>query len=311
MKLHTTRIFLGAIFCSYLINFSCTKEKIINGTPPKNPYDDVNYVIDTSTTSPPDANSIVGIHKNILSVKCANPGCHDGNFEPDYRTVQSSYNTLVYHSVIKNKPDSSFKYRVVPYDTTKSWLHERVTTDDAVLGRMPLYSNILTASELSNINTWIMNGAKDMFGNAAVKPDTRPSITGYIVTDSTFTLRLDTNRVGGLYYNPFIVPQNSTFRIIFFVEDDATAIENMQSNKMKMSDLKNDYSASVLFNAYYFYAPPNYKLWVVDVHPWLYPAGSTHYFRYYINDGNHTSDTEFPADIQPDPYKSYFAFYIQ
>src|SRR5210317_2664712 len=49
-----------------------------------------------------DANSIQGLHKNIFKPTCANSGCHDGNFEPDFRTIESSYNTLVNQAIIKN-----------------------------------------------------------------------------------------------------------------------------------------------------------------------------------------------------------------
>ncbi|MBK7268515.1 MAG: hypothetical protein IPI07_03030, partial [Flavobacteriales bacterium] len=29
-------------------------------------------------------------------------GCHDGTFEPEFRTIASAYNSLVYHPVIAN-----------------------------------------------------------------------------------------------------------------------------------------------------------------------------------------------------------------
>jgi len=65
---------------------SCKKDPL-----PHNPYDDINYGSTTPAT-PPDPNSIVGIHKNILLTRCAKSGCHDGNFEPDFRTAcVSSY----------------------------------------------------------------------------------------------------------------------------------------------------------------------------------------------------------------------------
>src|SRR5688572_4749554 len=105
-----------------VIVHSCKKDDEL----PHNPYDDVNYGTTTSPT-PPDPNSIVGIHNNIFHPRCAKSGCHDGNFEPDFRTVESSYATLVYHRIKKNSPDSAFTFRVVPYDTSKSVLHERLT----------------------------------------------------------------------------------------------------------------------------------------------------------------------------------------
>src|SRR2546426_12312209 len=74
---------------------SCKKDK------PTNPYDGVNYNTDTTTSPSPDPNTIVGLHKNIFFPRCAKSGCHDGTFEPDYRTVQSTYATLVYQPTIK------------------------------------------------------------------------------------------------------------------------------------------------------------------------------------------------------------------
>ena len=59
-------------------------------------------------------------HKNILEPKCANPACHDGTFEPDFRTIEGSYNTLVYHPVTKNDEDLTYEHRVVPGDIRAS-----------------------------------------------------------------------------------------------------------------------------------------------------------------------------------------------
>src|SRR5881392_1918465 len=84
----------GFILVDLFIN-GCKKEPV----PLVNPYDGVNYKIDSASQAVPDPNSIVGLHKNIFSTRCALPGCHDGTFEPDYRTVQSTFSTLVYQPV--------------------------------------------------------------------------------------------------------------------------------------------------------------------------------------------------------------------
>ena len=62
--------------------FSCKKEDKVN------PYD---LVVDTTSQnpnqqSPPDPTSIAGLHQLIFAPTCANSGCHDGTFEPDFRT---------------------------------------------------------------------------------------------------------------------------------------------------------------------------------------------------------------------------------
>ena len=93
-------LFLFIVFAIFLVN--CTEDPL-----PINPYDGVNYgdttiVIDTLSSA-----SFVNLHKELFSPSCNVLGCHDGSFEPDFRTVQSSYNTLVYHTILKNNLDES------------------------------------------------------------------------------------------------------------------------------------------------------------------------------------------------------------
>ena len=56
-----------------------------------NPFDvDMETATEQQDTVNIDANSIVGLHQNIFKPTCANAGCHDGTFEPDFRTIESS-----------------------------------------------------------------------------------------------------------------------------------------------------------------------------------------------------------------------------
>ncbi|MEM6347295.1 MAG: hypothetical protein AAF927_25620, partial [Bacteroidota bacterium] len=68
----------------------------LDPTPPPNPFDEIVYPEPPAPLPEPDSSSIVGLHKFIFSQSCAVPGCHDGAFEPDFRTVQSTYSTLVF-----------------------------------------------------------------------------------------------------------------------------------------------------------------------------------------------------------------------
>ena len=112
------------LFSIILFFTACKKESI-----PDNPYDSIDRSNNQVNPPDPDPNSIVGLHKNIFFPKCANPGCHDGTFEPDYRTVESSYATLVYQSVNKFTLGSdTFSLRVIPHNVADSWLIERLTT---------------------------------------------------------------------------------------------------------------------------------------------------------------------------------------
>ena len=60
---------------------------------------------------------------------CANSGCHDGSFEPDFRTIESSYNTLVYQPVIKNNPDGNYQFRVKAGNIDESVLYARLLSN--------------------------------------------------------------------------------------------------------------------------------------------------------------------------------------
>ena len=103
-----------------LVFFSC-KEEI-------NPFDfnesDIN--LDNDTLYFLEPTDFSALHNNIFIPTCANSGCHDGTFEPDFRTIESSYNSLVYQPVIKNDINNSFSYRVEPGNSSKSVLYHRL-----------------------------------------------------------------------------------------------------------------------------------------------------------------------------------------
>jgi hypothetical protein len=150
--------YIFPLFLILLIN-SCTdkasKHKILNKD---NTEEAIHIAVDSA--------SIVGLFKFVFSTHCNVGGCHDGTFEPNFTTIQSSYYTLVYHPIIKNNRKNSFKYRVVPYDTSKSVLYERITNccfvnDD---DRMPQFSDIekLSDAEIKCVGKWIMDGAKNI-----------------------------------------------------------------------------------------------------------------------------------------------------
>ncbi len=297
-------IFAGMIATMLAFN-SCTKED----TAPLNPYDDVNYNPDSVAQSNPDPNSIVGLHKNIFSPRCAMPGCHDGTFEPDYRTVRSTYSTLVYQPVNRSTVDSInfFSLRVIPFDVSHSLLHERLTTPTNNF--MPSNGSgggRLSAEEIQHIDNWISNGAKDENGIIPVAPNLPPVFNGFLAADSALH-RIDTIRVGGISYNPIIVHSNQTILIVPLVTDDSTAILNLQVNRLKLSLDMDDFSAALSVNAVYYSAG---NAWVATF-PAAYPSGTIVYFRYYVNDGNHVNDSEFPRSDMPVYYKTYASFYVQ
>lgn len=290
----------------FVVLEACKKDE-----PPHNPYDDIDY----GNTNPPadtvNPASITGLHRNIFIAKCAMPGCHDGTFEPDFRTVQSTYASLVYHPLVKTDTTGFFAYRVKPYDTLHSWLHERLVTDDPVLGRMPIYADPLSAVEMGYINEWIMNGARNENGALPTLPNQEPTIVGYVCTNSAFTVRQDTNRVDDIYYNPFILQQNTTYNLVFQVTDDSTAINQLQHCKARFNtDMEGFPTGATSINAN-FISFGQYNIWVVPVNTANFAVGDTTYFRFYCNDGDHVNDTEFPRSSLVAPYKTYYSFVVQ
>ncbi len=306
--------FLAFVF--FIVVNSCKKDKPL----PHNPYDDVNYGT-TAPAAPPDPNSIVGIHKNILFPRCAKAGCHDGHFEPDYRTVESSYATLVYHRIKKNSWDTAYTFRVVPYNTSKSALYARLTTcyyadtSAAACDRMPqdIIGVPLEQNYINNIANWINAGAKDMFGNVPAYPNTSPKILYYYATDPTYTKNYgaDTNRMDSIYYNPFYVPNNTTLVLAFQTSDDSTTCQNMQVNKLKISTKADDFSAALSYTANYIYINPNLELHILQINTATLPNSDTLFMRYYINDGDHAQDTELPTTNLVFPYKTYWSFFVK
>jgi hypothetical protein len=136
-----------------------------------NPYDLIENPdpvnIDTTALDP---KSLPGLHSDIFAKTCANSGCHDGTFEPDFRTIESTYNTLVNHPIIKNDPQGSFSFRVVPGNTDQSQLIARLTYDiDGNSGVMPLVIEPDSDWEerkdeyIQNIKDWIAAGAPRPF----------------------------------------------------------------------------------------------------------------------------------------------------
>lgn len=307
---------LPAIFLAFTIAITligCYKD-----TPePHNPFDDIDYPTPPAPVDTLDPTSFVGIHRNILKVRCAIPGCHDGHFEPDYRTLQSSYSTLVYHPIIKNNTDSTFQFRVVPFNKEQSVLYERLTNccfvnqDD----RMP-QDNIgvpLETEHLNNIAAWIDGGARDIFGQLPQYPNQEPNIGFYLAVNTTYDSIYSNNRIDGVYYNPFIIGDNTMFYIAIQVSDDSTAGPNLQYNKFKMSYEPDNFSPSA--PGYHEYTGTyilndNDDYYIALINSSDFAQDSVVYFRYFVNDGDHQQNTQFPRDESIIQYKSFFSFYV-
>ena len=304
--------FFTIAFLAIVLN-GCYKD-----TPePHNPYDDIDYPTTPAPVDTLDPTSFVALHRNIFSVRCAVPGCHDGHFEPDFRTLQSAYSTLVYHPIIKNNNDSSFQFRVIPFNKDESVLYERLTNccfvnqDD----RMP-QDNIgvpLESNHISNIAAWIDGGARDIFGDIPSYPNQEPNIGFYVAASTDFQTVYSNNRIDGVYYNPFIMANNTDFYIAIQVTDDSTATNMLQYNKFKMSHSPDDFSPSA--PGYREYTA-NYitnngdEFYLALINSGDFATDSVVYFRYFVNDGDHQQNTEFPRNESIIQYKTFYSFYV-
>jgi hypothetical protein len=307
MQRSSVHLFL--LFTVLLSFATCKKESV-----PENPYDAIDRSNNVVTPTDPDPNSIVGLHKNIFFPKCANPGCHDGTFEPDYRTIESTYSTLVYQRVNKVTLDSAkiFSLRVIPHNVAESWLVERLTTSTSEY--MPSNGVRLSTADIDHVKNWINAGCPDYNGNAAVKPNLQPNILGYAAFDSA-NVRLDTARVNNYPLNPFILKSYvDTMTIGFVATDtadgaDATDPSQFTKRQIKFSLDKNNFSGALTIAAYFYV--PGYNVWLVSIPKFHWTSGTTVYFRIYVNDGHHTTDAEFPRNESLNYYKTLYAFYVE
>ncbi len=295
---------------------SCKKEG------PLNPYDDPSLqdpgVNKTDTEVDPE--SFIGLYQNIFQPTCANSGCHDGTFEPDFRTIESSFNTLVYHDIIKNDVAGTYAYRVLPGNADKSVLYQRLVTDiDGQSGIMPLSLEpdsdweAKSATYINNIKNWINNGALDMFGNAPQLTNLEPEMQG-VVGFSGGSQMLD--RAPGK--GPIQVPAGTSQLTIWIsVQDAETATNALTYNKYKLSEEIFNFEEATeqsldlqtpMNETGYFDEPVDYfHSFTID--PSAYPAETTVFIRVYIQD-DENDVTEIPKDGSAEYILKYFAFEI-
>lgn len=140
---------------------------------------------DETKDSVASATSLLGLHRDIFKPTCANSGCHDGTFEPDFRTVESSFSSLVNVKPVKNDSAGTFNSRVLPGNADASILIYRMTVNlGGNSGIMPLVidpgNDYASKKEqlISNLKTWINNGAPDSRGIKPASVDFPPQIMG-------------------------------------------------------------------------------------------------------------------------------------
>jgi len=299
-------LFFALIMSFVLMN--CTEDDF-----PINPYDGIDYGNTTLVIDTVSSTSFVKLHRDILWPSCNVMGCHDGSFEPDFRTVESSYNTLVYHTIIKNNLVEDFTYRVVPGDTALSVLHERLTnccfvnTND----RMPQdnIGNALPEADLNAVTAWILEGAKDITGAIPNEPNNLPNVKYFLVMNATYDSIYSENRIGGLFYNPFLMPNNEQVNFIFRVNDDQTLAKDMLLNQLSSSEYLDDFSNAIMASAITF--EQTNKVWLLSFDTTILQSGKTYFMRYTINDGDNPTNTTYPNNQTSFVYKNIWSFTVQ
>lgn len=301
------KFILLALLMAAMLVVTCKKEI-------HNPYDDLIYPPPPDTSGyDGDLHTIIGLHNEIFGPLCANSGCHDGTLEPDYRTVESTYNTLVYHPLIKNDPNypaDHFKYRVVPGNSAKSMLWHRLTVEFGSTGQSNIMPLGLDPDEKiiwfnnaekyrAAIKKWIDEGAKDMLGNTAQLGSIEPFVTGVVGFADGGTTPLPTS-------NGYIqVPQGTNqLKIWYSINDDLTSPQNITNNIVKLSGSVYDFDSAQSLNLTYTNSPitedgfqgvpqPYYHYVNINVAPLA--SDSIVFTRIYIKD-EHNDITEIPSN---------------
>lgn len=266
-----------------------------------------------------EPNSIEGIHARILRPTCANSGCHDGTFEPDFRTVESAYNTLVWHPVIKNDPGGSYEFRVSPGSVDNSILWNRLNVDiDGQSGIMPLSVDPDSDWEdkkseyLGNIKNWIEGGARDIFGNPPQSGELAPSLQGMMAFPAgNTTNRLSRDGANG----PVKVPAGTDqIDLWLSFKDDNTAATDLLYNKIKLSVEVNGFAGKQELDLQIVNALNGPGLFGntaythrVRVNLGAFASGSLVYVRAYVQESSAAPLTEIPTDGSANYTKAYFS----
>lgn len=219
-----------------LIGTSCEKED------PINPFEDQQVNQDTVELEiiDPEPASIAGIYANIFKPTCSNVGCHDGTFEPDFRSMESAFNTLVYQTPIKN--DGNYSYRVHPYNVDSSVIMGRL--NDLLSPRMPIQVEpdsdwpSKKAEYIDHIRTWIANGAPDITGQVRTKNYPAPILLGAGATIQGNWVR----RIGGT--GPLAIPDSTGAAYLYFAfEHEHLQAGELGFNKIAFSDNPNNFDS--------------------------------------------------------------------
>lgn len=326
---------LGILGLMFLFNACSTTT--IEGDPivpntPFNPFDTINYNTDGMIPMEVDSASFLGLHHFIFSQSCNQPACHDGTFEPDFRTVQSAYSSLVLHPVTKNTANNDYPYRVTPSDTSLSMMYRRITVHQPPnFEQMPSSGVPLSQQKIKLIADWIMDGAKDIYGNEATQQSIQPicyGVVAYLPNNDNF--RIDTIR-GESNFNPFYAPIGENLDLWFLYldvtsENDTIFGNSLTYNKIQLSTNPIDFNDAIelnmtlefipkfensVFSSYVNFAAPHFQRVSFNPSDYGFEEGDQVYIRTFVKDSDHSVPTEIPKAESPIYLQSYFSFSLQ
>jgi hypothetical protein len=304
-----------------MVLLSCSKEE---ETTSGNPYDDPSLKApeDTNQVIPLDSGSFQYLYARVFKPTCSNSGCHDGNFEPDFRTVYSSYNSMVNHLGISNDANNSYTYRVEPGNSSSSLLWARLTIDiPNTSGMMPAVVD--TGSDwnenktvyLQMIKDWIDNGAPDTYGNKPNDANLQPQVTGIMVFPAGNTSN-PFPRVGGAQ-NPISIG-NSQVDVWMSFSDDLSDPADFKLTMLKSSYDLYDYTAAKEYtlskatsiSGNDFYGNTATFTHKTSVEFPTDTVGTYIYLRALLQDESQQDTTQMPSNGTNDIIRSYFTLKI-
>ncbi len=286
-----------------------------------NPYDNQQVGQEHDQVDPDhkelDPNSIQGIHANIFFPTCANSGCHDGNFEPDFRTIESSYNTIVSQPIIKQDEMNPLTARVTPGNASTSMLIRRIMVDlGGNSGKMPLLTEpdsdwpSKKVEYIKNIENWINNGAINQDGDTPTSSNFPVQLKGIAAkVNGSFVSRSGK-------YGPLNVPGGaSQIELWFAYEDDGLTPDQLSGLSLDLSLNANFFDSTNLQSISYTSSPEVvtgffgedesfYHKATINLSNWQ--SGDVVWIRTWVTDGVNYS--ELPNDKSLFLAKQYSTF---
>lgn len=304
------------ILLGVLLLVACTKEN-------ENPFADLDHSSPNPSVESIPQDNFAWLHQRIFRPTCAASGCHDGTFEPEFRTISSAYNSLVLHPVIANDPENSFEFRVVPGDPNASFLHERLTAFvENTSGMMPLA--IVEGSDwpanddayIAAITHWIQTGAKDMFGQPPSTGNLEPQVSGLLAfPQGNTTQAYPRGDEAGV--QPIEVPA-AQVDLWFAFADESTPSLELTVNEYKLATSAASFPmipGAPLVTSAQINGPDFGNSTTTFTHKAVldlsaYAPGTLLFVRAYVNDGDHIDPTEIPNDGTESPMLDYFTLLI-